>query len=122
MLKAILRVLIVEDEPIIAMLVREVVTSLGYLVCDIVATETDAVATALTSRPDLMIVDAGLRSGSGVSAMQTILKQRHMPHIFVTGDKRSVLRLAPDATILEKPFFIPDLERAIDEAMAGSAA
>jgi two-component system, response regulator PdtaR len=121
-LKTTLRVLIVEDEPIIAMLVRDVVTSLGHLVCDIVATEADAVATALTSRPDLMIVDAGLRSGSGVSAMQTILKQRPMPHIFVTGDKRNVLRLAPDATILEKPFFIPDLERAIDEAMAGSAA
>lgn len=120
-LKKIVRVLIVENEPIIAMLLKDVVESLGHRVCDIVATEAGAVAIALASRPDLMIVDAGLRDGSGVTAMQIILKQRAMPHIFVTGDKRSVQQMAPDATILEKPFFIPDLVRAIEEAMANSA-
>lgn len=120
-MKKIVRVLIVENEPIIAMLLKDVVESLGHLVCDIVATEAEAVAIALASRPDLMIVDAGLRDGSGVTAMQTILKQRAMPHIFVTGDKRRVQQMVPDATILEKPFFIPDLVRAIEEAMANSA-
>jgi len=121
-LNTIVRVLIVEDEPLIAMLLSDVIEALGHQVCDIAATETDAVAFALEHLPDLMIVDAGLRDGSGVAAMQTILTQRAMPHIFVTGDKRSVQLLAPDATILEKPFFIPDLERAIAAAMAGRAA
>ncbi len=117
-LKRVLHVLIVEDEPIIALLVGDVVKSMGHLVCDIVATEADAVEMALTCQPDLMIVDAGLRDGSGVGAIQTILKLQAMPHIFVTGDKRSVQQLAPESTILEKPFFVPDLEQAIENAMA----
>lgn len=117
-MKRVLHVLIVEDEPIIALLVGDVVKSMGHLVCDIVATEADAVEMALTCQPDLMIVDAGLRDGSGVGAIQTILKLQAMPHIFVTGDKRSVQQLAPESTILEKPFFVPDLEQAIENAMA----
>jgi two-component system, response regulator PdtaR len=121
-LKRVLHVLIVEDEPIIALLLGDVVKSMGHLVCNIVATEAAAVEIALSCRPDLMIVDAGLRDGSGIVAMQTILKQQAMPHIFVTGDKRGVQQLAPDATILEKPFFVPDLERAIENAMANRAA
>lgn len=121
-MKTIVRVLIVEDDAIIALLLSDVVESLGHEVCDIAATQADAVATARTSRPDLMIVDAGLRVGSGVGAMQAILKEQAMPHIFVTGDKRAVVQLAPDATILEKPFFIPDLVRAIEAAMAGVGA
>jgi CheY-like chemotaxis protein len=121
-LKTIVRVLIVEDDAIIALLLSDVVESLGHEVCDIAATQADAVATARTARPDLMIVDAGLRVGSGVGAMQAILKEQAMPHIFVTGDKRAVVQLAPDSTILEKPFFIPDLVRAIEGAMAGVGA
>ncbi|WP_430385444.1 response regulator [Blastomonas fulva] len=121
-MKAIVRVMIVEDDAIIALLLSDVVESLGYQVCDIVMTQAEAVASARASRPDLMIVDVGLRSGSGVGAMQAILKERVTPHIFVTGDRRNVLQLAPDAVILEKPFFIPDLIRAIEVATAAAAA
>lgn len=116
-----LRVLIVEDDAIIALLLSDVVESLGHEVCDIATTQAGAVAIARTGQIDLMIVDDGLRDGSGVGAMQTILAEQAMPHIFVTGDKRSVAHLVPDATILEKPFFIPDLVRAIEESMAGVA-
>lgn len=116
----IVSVFIVEDEPVIAMLISEVVKSLGFLVCDIAVNEADAVKTALIRLPDLMIIDGHLREGSGVAAMETILQSLIMPCVFVTGDKRGISERIPGAVILEKPFFVPDLERAIAQALEGA--
>lgn len=113
-----LRVLIVEDEPVIGLLLKETVESLGHSVCAIANTEDLAVSEAIRCQPDLMIVDAILRVGTGMSAMETIGKSRHIPHIFVTGDNRKVRAFRPDAIILEKPYFTPDLIAAIERALA----
>lgn len=112
-----LRVLIVEDEALIALLLADTLESLGYELCDSVATEADAVAAALSKLPDLMIVDAGLSNGSGVEAVNTILQTRTIPHLFVTGNQRHVQSLAANAVVLEKPFFIPDLVKAIETVL-----
>lgn len=113
-----LRVLIVEDEIFIAMLIEQTLVSLGYVVCGVVSTETDAVLQAEKYQPDIMIVDAGLRVGSGISAIETIAAKRSIPHVFVTGDRKKVQSLRPDAIVLEKPFFTPDLVAAITQALA----
>ncbi len=55
-----LRVLVVEDEAIIAMLFADLLVAMGHEVCAIEATEAGAVAAAVRCRPDLMIVDAHL--------------------------------------------------------------
>jgi len=68
-------------------------------------------------RPDFMIADAGLRVGSGISAMQTIEQQRTTPHIFVTVDLRRFQTSHPDAIILEKLYFEPQLVAAIAQAL-----
>jgi two-component system, response regulator PdtaR len=120
-LAKILRVLIVEDEAVIGLLLEETVESLGHDVCAIANTEALAVTEAKRCQPDLMIVDAGLRVGNGVSAMDTIGKTQNIPHIFVTGNSRNVRALRPDAIILEKPFFTPDLVDAIERALAVGA-
>jgi DNA-binding response OmpR family regulator len=109
-----LRVLIVEDEAIIGMLLAEVLAGMGHDVCGIAMTETEAVAMAAQSSPDLLIVDAGLRDGSGVSAVAEILRAKPVPHIFITGDLAGVRALKPDAMVLEKPFLESDLVGAID--------
>ena len=109
-----LRVLVVEDEAIIGLLLAEVLAGMGHDVCAIAATEIEAVALAAQCEPDLMIVDAGLRVGSGVSAVAEILRAGFVPCIFITGDLAGVRALKPDAIILEKPFFECDLVRAID--------
>lgn len=98
----------------IAALLSETVESLGHSVCAIAATEATAVVEALTCQPDLMIVDAGLSEGSGVSAVDTILETCFVPHLFVTGDVRRVRAQHPDAMILEKPFLVHELACAID--------
>jgi CheY-like chemotaxis protein len=108
-----LRVLIVEDEAIIGMLLAEVLAGMGHDVCGIAVTETEAVAMAAQSSPDLLIVDAGLRDGSGVSAVEKILRAKSIAHIFITGDLAGVRALRPDAMVLEKPFIESDLARAI---------
>lgn len=113
-----LNVLIVEDEAIIGMLLAETVKTLGHSVCAIARAQAKAVALAAECQPDLMIVDAGLSSGNGVAAVDAILATRYVPHVFVTGDARKVRALKPDAIILEKPFFIPELERAIEQALS----
>ena len=117
-----LRVVIVEDDQMIAMLLEETVKDLGHTVCAIASTEAEAVALALTHQPDLMIVDAGLSEGNGVAAIDAILKTRFVAHLFVTGDARRVRALHPDAIILEKPFFLPELVAAISRALAVSVS
>ncbi len=122
MLQKMLQVLIIEDEILIGMMLEETLQSLGYEVCGIVSTEAEAVLQAEKCLPDFMIVDAGLRVGSGISAVETIEKKRSIPHIFVTGDLRKVRSLHPDAIILQKPYFIPQLVAAIARALAVSTA
>lgn len=113
-----LRILIVEDEAVIGLLLKETIEGLGHAVCAIAGTEALAVTEAERCQPDLMIVDAGLRVGNGLAAIDIIAKSRHIPHIFVTGDERKVQALRPAAIVLEKPFFTPDLVDAIERALA----
>jgi two-component system, response regulator PdtaR len=116
-MKRILRVLVIEDDALIASLLAETVEALGHTVCAIAMTENEAVAYALEHQPDLLIVDAGLIDGNGISAVETILRTQLVPYLFVTGNGREVKALHPTAVILEKPFFVPELVRAIERAL-----
>ena len=77
---------------------------MGYEVCAIEASEIDAVAGALRCDPDLLIVDAQLSDGSGVSAVAQILRTGFIPHVFMSGDVAGVTALRPDAVVVQKPF------------------
>jgi two-component system, response regulator PdtaR len=112
-----LQVMVVEDEAINAMLLAEVLEGMGHEVCAIEATESDAVRSAARWRPDLMIVDATLSEGNGISAVATILRSRHIPHLFVSGDISRVAALRPEAVMLQKPFRVADLACAIQQAL-----
>jgi two-component system, response regulator PdtaR len=112
------RILIVEDEAIIGMLLSEVLAGLGHDVIGVAATEAAATALDAEYLPDLLIVDAGLTSGSGVSAVDSILTTRSVRHIFTTGDALKVRLLKPDAIVLEKPFHETELTDAIVRALA----
>ena len=113
-----LSVLIVEDEAIIGMLLSEVLAGMGHKVCAVVASEDEAVEAAALHLPDMLIVDAGLAAGSGVSAVDTILATRFVPHVFTTGNALKVRLLKPDAVVLEKPFHEAELADAIDLALS----
>ena len=112
-----LRILVVEDEAIIAVLLTELLESMGHDVCAVENSEAAAVTAAERCRPDLMIVDVGLRSGSGISAVSQILLHRFVPHVFVTGRRLSTEGLDPSAVVLQKPFDEGDIEQAIRRAI-----
>lgn len=115
-----LRVLVVEDEAIIAMLFADVLEAMGYDVCAVESTAAGAVAAAARCKPDLMIVDANLRGGSGVCAVAEILRGGFIPHLFVSGNPLRDLSLEKGAIMIQKPFVESDLVRAIQRALSAS--
>jgi CheY-like chemotaxis protein len=117
-----LRILVVEDDALIATLLSELLAGMGHDVCATAATEAHAVAAAARHRPDLMIVDAALARGSGVSAVEEILRAGSVAHLFVSGDPGTVHALRPSAVVVRKPFREADLVRAIESALNAAAA
>lgn len=116
-----LRIMIVEDDAKVATLLAEVLEEQGHEICATEATEADAVTTAVSCRPDLMIVDALLSLGSGVAAVEQILRIWPVPHVFVSGDLSRVRKLRPNAVMLQKPFRESDLASAMQRALEASA-
>jgi CheY-like chemotaxis protein len=115
-----LRVLVIEDDGLIAMLLAELLAGMGHDVCATATTETEAVSAATRYGPDLMIVDVGLGQGSGVSAVEEILRAGPVAHVFVSGDAERVRERKPDAVVVRKPFREAELARAIDLALAAA--
>jgi DNA-binding response OmpR family regulator len=65
-----------------------------------------------------MIVDAGLRAGSGVSAIEEILRTEPIAHVFVSGDAERVRARMPGAVVVRKPFRQAELAKAINIVLA----
>ncbi len=115
-----LRVLIVEDDALIGLLLAELLAGMGHQICATAGTEAQAVTAALRYGPDLMIVDAGLGRGSGVSAVEEILRAGPLAHVFLSGDPERVQARRPGAVVVRKPFRQAELERAIEIALAAA--
>ena len=101
----------------IGMLLAEMLEEMGHDVCAIEATEAAAVTAAARYRPDLIIADARIGDGSGISAVEKILRTGFVPHMFASGNISKVKALRPDAVVLEKPFGETELTRAIQHAL-----
>ena len=94
--------LIVEDNMIIAMDLKERLEQFGYQVCAIAQTGESAVVMASRAHPDLILMDIGLGKGiDGIEAAQLIRNRQPTPVIFVTGNSH----LLDDKELyLDKPF------------------
>ncbi|MGO9005502.1 MAG: response regulator [Beijerinckiaceae bacterium] len=116
------RVLIVEDDAMLGVYLAEMLIGMGHDICAIEATEADAVSAAAQRGPDLMIVDARLRDGSGISAVEEILHTGFVPHVFISGDTSHIRSSRPGAVVLQKPFRESDLARAVQRALGAATA
>lgn len=107
------RVLLVEDEAMIAMLMEDM---LDEFACDVVATvgELDAaIAAANTEQLDLAFLDVNLR-GIPVYPVAEVLRARGVPFAFVTGYGSAGADAAhSDAPVLQKPFQAQDLAAVV---------
>jgi CheY-like chemotaxis protein len=101
------RVLIIEDEPIIAMDLQQLVESAGHDVVGVAASEDEAVALAESERPSLVLADVNLgQGGDGANAVERILARHSAPVIFVTAYPERLLtgsKVEP-AFVITKPF------------------
>jgi two-component system, response regulator PdtaR len=112
-----LRILIAEDDALIAMLLDDILAQMGHEICATEFTQAGTVAAAARCRPDLMIVDARLGEGSGVLAVEEVLKSGFVPHVFTSGDLAALRELEGRSVVIEKPFHEPQLARALTMAM-----
>jgi CheY-like chemotaxis protein len=100
-------VLVIEDEPIIAMDVRQLVEACGHRVVGVAATEAQAVRLAEAKRPGLILADVNLGAGGdGITAVGRIQERLKVPVIFVTAYPERLLTaegLEP-AFVISKPF------------------
>jgi CheY-like chemotaxis protein len=108
------RVLIIEDEPIIALDLRGIVEEMGHEVVAVAATRGEAVELALGHRPGLVLADIRLADGSsGIDAVREILTGFSVPVVFVTAyPERLLTGERPEPTFLVTKPFAPETIRA----------
>jgi len=114
------RVLIIEDEPIIAMDLESIVRDLGHDVTGIAVTRDEAVALAKSSKPGLVLADIQLAdASSGIDAVKDILGEFSVPVIFITAfPERLLTGERPEPTFLiTKPFQRSTVKAAIAQAL-----
>jgi CheY-like chemotaxis protein/DNA-directed RNA polymerase specialized sigma24 family protein len=114
-------VMIIEDEPIIAMQLQAVVEELGHTVTGIARTHAEAVTLAAKQTPDLIMSDIQLADkSSGVDAVNEILQDTDdMPVIFITAFPERLLtgeRMEP-AFLITKPYTEEEVRSAVSQAM-----
>ena len=114
------RVLIIEDEPIIAMDIESIVLDLGHEVTSIAVTRDEAVAAAEEQKPGLILADIQLADdSSGIDAVKDILEKFAVPVIFITAfPERLLTGERPEPTFLiTKPFQRSTVKAAIAQAL-----
>ena len=113
-------VLIIEDEPIIALDIETLVRELGHSVTGVARTHKEAVALVGQKRPGLVLADIQLADGSsGLEATAEILKSIDLPVIFITAYPERLLtgdRPEP-AFLITKPFQPEAVKAAISQAL-----
>lgn len=116
------RVLVVEDEMMIAMLVEDMLSELGCAVVGPVHALDDALDLARTEVGlDAALLDVNL-AGQPVFAVADALREKGVPAIFSTGYGDAGLReVDRGAPVLQKPFRAGDLARALSAALGASA-
>jgi CheY-like chemotaxis protein len=113
-------VLIIEDEPLIALDIQTLVEQLGHDVATIARTHTEAVRAALKRRPGLILADIQLADGSsGLEAVNEILGTQEVPVIFITAfPERFLTGQAPEpAFLITKPFSADSVKAVISQAL-----
>ncbi len=116
------RILIVEDESIVALDIHDRLTNLGYEIVDITATGKKALAAALKYQPDLILMDIHLRGDiDGIETSSQIKTRLDVPIIFLTAfaDEKTLERamLTEPFGYIIKPFEERELVVAIETAL-----
>jgi CheY-like chemotaxis protein len=115
--RAGLRVLVVEDELLIRMLIEDMLVELGYVVAAEAARMDQAMQAVTAAEFDLAILDGNL-DGDTTGPVADALAERGTPFVFVTGyDPQGLPQAHRDRPTLKKPFQIEGLGRTLQAAL-----
>lgn len=116
---AALRVLVVEDEAMVAMLIEDMLEDIGCKVVDSIASLAKACDAAATADLDLAMLDMNI-AGEKVFPVARILRERRIPFLFSSGYGEAGLP-AEYATyqVLSKPFSQESLKEKLVLALQG---
>ena len=116
------RILIVEDEALTVLALKQELTELGYEIAGDASTAADALRATEENRADVVLMDIQLEGGiSGVAAAAAIRGQLDIPVVFLTAhaSAETVARAVETGAfgILLKPYTAPELKAAIEVAL-----
>ncbi len=114
-------ILIVEDELIIALMIKKMVERMGHTVLDTITSGREAVEAAQELSPDLILMDIRLQGEmDGIEAMKEIHRTTNIPVIYITGNTDSVykdkIKDSDHVGFLSKPITFSELTRTFDFA------
>ncbi len=113
-------VLIIEDEPLIAIDIQMLVEELGHRVVHVARTHQEAVAAVGDAKPGLILADIQLADGSsGLEAVNQILGSLSVPVIFITAYPERFLTGTPPepAFLITKPFGVDSLKAMVSQVL-----
>jgi CheY-like chemotaxis protein len=108
-------VMIIEDEPIIALDLESLLESLGHRVTGVARTEQEAIRLASLKKPGLVLADIQLADGSsGIDAVNKMLMNFEVPVIFITAfPERLLTGEKPEPAFLITKPFVPEMIKAV---------
>lgn len=111
--------MIVEDEALVAMVLRDVLTEAGYTVLDLTTRHAEALDVARESKPDLALVNIRLAGGDDGIELAVNLKALGIPVVFISGQV-SRARSAQTVAIgsMPKPYDANDMVLAVTWLLA----
>lgn len=114
------RILVIEDESMVSMLIEDALVDMGCVVVALASRFEDGLAKARTLAFDAAVLDVNL-AGERSFGIADALRQRKLPFVFATGyGTGSIPESLRSAPILQKPFSPRELERALLRALESS--
>jgi CheY-like chemotaxis protein len=112
-----MRILLVEDEMLVAMMLEDMLEELGHELAGTAGRLDEALRMANELNPDLAILDVNL-SGRHTFPVAEVLQRRDIPFAFATGYGAALPEPWNLRPALQKPFLMADLANVISRAMA----
>ncbi len=107
------KVLIVEDDLMLADIIEEILTQIGFVVCGIARGIGDAFALAEQHKPELAIVDVHLNDGIGIDIAPVLIERYHTGILYTTANIDAISNAVGHAC-LHKPFRLSQIKEALD--------
>ncbi len=111
-----LRILVVEDEAFVALMVEDMLVDLGARVVGPASTLARGLALAAAEVLDAAVLDVNVR-GEPITPLADVLRQCGVPMVFATGYGEAPEGQHQDMPVLEKPYTRDDLHKAVAAAL-----